>query len=508
MRSKKAILNTSTSLTYQLVATICGLITPRLILVTFGSTYNGIISAATQFMSMVSILTLGIAGATRISLYKTLADNDTLGTSGIIKANQRYMHKVGLFILLYAVILMIVYPFISNSDLPKMEVSVLMGIVAIGTFAEYFFGTTYKTLLTADQSEYITSVVQILLTILNTIVVLILIHLNQTIFIVKLISVFVFALSPLILNIYVKKKYSLIKNCEPNTTALEQRNAVAFHSIANIIHNNTDLVILTIFTDAKLVSVYTVYNFVVGKIRAVLQSFTGGLEAAFGNMWVKKETDNINKNFRIYEFVIFSFISVVFSCVGVLILPFVEQYTENVTDIVYVRTDLAILITVTEAVFCIRQPYLTLVQATGHYEETKKGAIFEAAINIISSVILVNILGINGIIIGTLLANLIRTIQYIWFVSKKILNRGFKEIVLKILWALINILIITGISLPVISQIYFSGWFGWIIKAVIVLIIATVITAVSAILFYKKEFSFFLQILKRALKGKGKWAAK
>lgn len=505
MRSKKAVLNTSTSLIYQLVATICGLITPRLILVTFGSTYNGIISSATQFMSMVSVLTLGIAGSTRVALYKTLANGDTLATSRIIKANQKYMHKVGFFILLYSAFLMIIYPFISNSNLPSIEVSALMGIVAIGTFAEYFFGTTYKTLLTSDQSEYVTSTIQIILTILNTFIVSLLIFSNQNIFIVKLMSVFVFALSPVALNIYVKKKYSLTQNCEPDNSALNQRNAVAFHSIANIIHNNTDLVILTIFTDAKLVSVYTVYNFVIGKIRAVLQSFTGGLEAAFGNMWVKKEIENINKNFRLYEFMIFSFISVVFSCVGVLILPFVEMYTKGVTDIVYVRTDLAILITVTEAIFCIRQPYLTLVQATGNYKETKNGAIFEAAVNIVSSLILVNIMGINGIIIGTLLANLIRTTQYIVFVSKKILNRGYKEIICKILWTLLNITLIIAATLPIISQIQLVNWFSWIFMAIISLLLALTFTFVSALLFYKKELLYFIKIILNVLKnGKGK----
>ncbi len=499
MRSKKAILNTSTSLIYQVVATICGFITPRLILVTFGSTYNGIIASATQFMSMISILTLGIGGAVRVALYKTLADNDTLGTSRIVKATQKYMYKVGLSIVLYAIILMTVYPLISHNSLPHIEASALIGIVAIGTFAEYFFGVTYKTLLTADQSEYISSILQIIVTVLNTVVVATLIFSNQNIFIVKLFSVFVFALSPLFLNFYVNKKYSLIKNCEADNSALKQRKAVAFHSIANIVHNNTDLIILTIFTDAKLVSVYTVYNYAVGKIRAVLQSLTVGLEAAFGNMWVKKEIDNISKNFRIYEFVVFSFISIVFSCVGLLILPFVELFSKGVTDIVYVRTDLAVLITVTEAVYCIRDPYLTLVQATGHYKETKNGAIFEAVVNIVSSVILVNILGINGIIIGTLLANLIRTIQYIWFVSKRILYRGYKEIILKVIWTLLNLALIMTVSFPVISHNQVPGWIGWFLKAFIVLAIAFVITVISSAIFYRKELSSLIQIIKRAL---------
>ena len=46
-RTQKAFLNMSTSLVAQIVSIICGLITPRLILTNFGSTYNGVTASAT-----------------------------------------------------------------------------------------------------------------------------------------------------------------------------------------------------------------------------------------------------------------------------------------------------------------------------------------------------------------------------------------------------------------------------------------------------------------------------
>jgi len=93
MRSKKALKNLSVSMLYQIISIICGLITPRLILGAYGSTYNGVVNSAKQFLSMVTILNLGIAGATRVALYKTLADKDNLATSRIVKATQIYMRK-------------------------------------------------------------------------------------------------------------------------------------------------------------------------------------------------------------------------------------------------------------------------------------------------------------------------------------------------------------------------------------------------------------------------------
>lgn len=56
----------------------------------------------------------------------------------------------------------------------------------------------------------------------------------------------------------------LTNKCEPDNTGIEQRGAVAFLSIAKLIHQNVDLVLLTFFTDAKIISVYTVYYLVGG----------------------------------------------------------------------------------------------------------------------------------------------------------------------------------------------------------------------------------------------------
>ena len=115
-RTGKAFLNMTTSLVDQIVTIVCGLIAPRLILMAFGSTYNGVISSATQFLNMINILTLGITAATRVALYKPLANGDTMAVSSIVKATKNYMRKVAVGVIIYAALLCIIYPFVSNKS--------------------------------------------------------------------------------------------------------------------------------------------------------------------------------------------------------------------------------------------------------------------------------------------------------------------------------------------------------------------------------------------------------
>ena len=497
MRTKKAIKNAVISILYQIIAVVCGLITPRLILAAFGSTYNGVISSANQFLEMISFLTLGIAGATRVALYKPIADNDILAISRIIKSNKNYMRKVGLAVIAYTIVLSFVYPFISHNDLSNVESGILIAIVGIGVFAQYFFGATNQTLLSADQSVYVYYIIQSIALVINTLLSVALIKFGFSIFVVKLVSSIVFLISPICLNYVVKRKYKLVSNCEPDNKAIEQRGAVAFHSIANIIHQDTDLIVLTLFADAKLISVYTVYQLIAGKVRQILLMLTNGLEGAFGNMWAKGESEAFEENFRFFEYLIFALTSVIFCCVAVLIIPFIKLYTHGVTDVNYIRIGFAILTVITEVMYCVRHPYLIIVQATGNYEATKIGAMIEAIINISLSVVLVNFIGLNGVMFGTLVANTFRTIQYAFFISNNIIIGSIGKTVKRFIVFFISSIVIvclqlyTSHFLPVIDS-----WKIWILHGCVSFVIAILVTAlVSYVVFpnyIKKVYNIVL----------------
>lgn len=489
---------------YQIVSIICGLIAPRFILTHYGSTYNGVISSITQLLGVISILTLGIAGATRVAYYKTLSVGDKIGTSRIYKANQLYLRKVALGGIVYTLVLTVMYPVISHNDLDNKSIALLVLILGISTFAEYFFTLSNSTILTADQSGYISTIVNIVARILNTVLIVLLILNGYSIFIVYLASSIVFFLAPMIIDIIVKRKYEIDLKCEPDFTALEGRGAVAFHSIANIVHSNTDLVVLTLFTDAKVISIYTVYYLVVGKVKSLMSIFSNGMEGAFGDMWAKNQKETLKRSFTVYEYILYMFSVIVFSCVSILIVPFVNRYVNGVTDVNYLRLDFALLVTVTEALYCIRQPYLTLVQATGNYEATKMGALLEALINIIISVLLVWKIGLNGVVIGTLIANLIRTNQFAFFVSKQILDRNISEYLLNLLWAGTTGFIIYIIAGRITGIVQFSpSWIGWVYQALITFFVAVFIALCSSIICKRRVCMEALKLLQRMLKVKG-----
>ncbi len=482
---------------------VCGLILPRYMLFHFGSDYNGVISSVTQFLNFITIFQFGIAGSTRFALYKVLADKNTHGISGIINATEKYMRKIGYILLAYICILSFIYPLIASTSLPAFEVGLMVLIVGASSFSQYFFGITYQILLTADQRLYVYHIIATVATCFNTFIAVILMKAGQNVFIVKLGSAIIFALVPVILSIYVRKTYKIDKSVPPDKTGLKGRWDVMWHSIANIVHDNTDLTVLTIFADVKQVSVYTVYYLVINGLFKILSIFTNSLEAAFGNMFAKKESGTAYKNFELYEFFMCAFVSVVFSCALVLIVPFVKLYTKGVTDVNYVEPIFALIAVVAQMVMCIRQPYLTVVRAAGHYKQTRNGAIVEAVMNVVISVVLTHVWGIVGVAVGTLAANLFRTIQFAVYLKNNILNRPLKKALFMMVWTATNVLTIYLILQIVLGVIIIDSWFTWVLAGMLCGFTALVITVLSALICCRKKMISVLFLAKKLLiKGK------
>lgn len=478
---------------------------PRLFLVNFGSDYNGVINSVAQLLNFITVLQFGIAGSTRFALYKVLADNDVKGISGIVVATEKYMRKIGFVLLAYIGVLALIYPYFASTSISAFDSGMLVLIIGASTFSQYFFGITYQILLTADQKLYIYNFIAIIATVTNTLVAIILMKAGQNIFVVKLGSTIIYFLVPVILSFYVKKSYKIDKSVPQDKTAIKSRWDVMWHTIANIVHENTDLVVLTVLTSTKQVSVYTVYYLVINGIYKVLSIFTNSLEAAFGNMFARKEKDTAYKNLELYEFFMCSFVSVVFSCALVLIVPFVKLYTNQVTDVNYIEPAFAIVAVTAQMIMCLRQPYLTVVRAAGHYKQTKNGAFVEAFLNIIVSVVLTYFFGIVGVAVGTLVANLFRTLQFVIYLKKNIVERPVVKPLLMMLWTAINVVSMYFISTVVLRIINIDSWYDFVIAGISNFAIASFVTVLTSLLFCRNNLHMITAVAKKMLKKrKGK----
>lgn len=485
MRSKKAIINIISSLALQLVALVSGFIIPKLIITKFGSNVNGLVTSITQFLAYITLLESGFGPVVKATLYKPIADNDKKQIENILCSTERFFRVIAGIFVIYLIGLSIVYPFIVNTEFEFIYTMSLVLIISSSIFVEYYFGMTYKLYLQAEQKTYIISIVQIIGYVFNVIAVIVLVKLNCSIHIIKLVSGIIFVLRPIVQKIYVKKKYNInLKNANKEFKLKQKWDGLAQH-IAAVVHGNTDITLLTIFTPIEEVSVYSIYYMVIQGVKALVQSLTSGIDSAFGDMLAKNEKDQLNERFKIYEIFYHTINTILFTCTISLIIPFITIYTKNVSDVNYIRPEFALLITIAEFICMTRMPYISLVYAAGHFKQTKKGAWIEAIVNLIVSIVLIKKYGIIGVALGTLVAMIIRTIEFMYYSSKRILDR---KITFSFEWIVIigleTVLLIFIDSLIPNSNI--TNYKDWIILAVkIGLIHAILVLSINGIMFKK-----------------------
>ena len=267
MRRNKAKKNIITSLSLNIVTIICGLILPQLIIKTYGSATNGLINSITQFLSYIALLDSGFGLVVKALLYEPISKKDTNKIKKILLATKRFFNKIAIIFIIYIILLCLLFPMIIMNQFDRLYIISLIIVLSISTISEYLIGITYSLYIQANQENYIISLVQIITIIVNTLISVILIKMNCSIQMVKLIGMIIFAIRPFILKQYVKRKYKLRLNNEPeNNYNIKQKwDGLAQH-ISFVVHTNTDVAILTIFSTMKEVSVYSVYLLIINGI--------------------------------------------------------------------------------------------------------------------------------------------------------------------------------------------------------------------------------------------------
>ena len=476
-------MNIATSLTLQIVTFTSGLIIPNLILKQFGSDVNGLVNSLNQFLSFITLLEGGLGSVILATLYEPLIKKDHAKTAKILRSANKFFFQLGIIFLVYCVGVIFLYLQFVQTDFSAGYTGILGLILCGNLIVQYYCSITNRLLLEADQKGYIVYLIQIIVIVTVTIMTIVFIDTVQSIHMIKMIRMLVYLIQPICFYLYVKKHYTLPVSAAYDEQVLSQRWNGLVQNIAFFIHSNTDVIILTLFTDLKSVSVYSVYSMIVIGVRAVIITIKNGFVPVLGNCLALKDKKRLQYYFDIYEFIIFNVSTVVFGCTASLITSFVMIYTKGINDINYDQPVFALLITFAEFIYCIREPYISVDYADGKFKETRIGAFAEVAINLFVSLFLVIPYGLLGIAFGTLLAMVSRLFYHVLYNRNHVVYRSVKYFIKRLF-----IMAVCYIFFFIITRIIrykAMTYIDWFVYAGCMFSIYSIITLVCNLLFDK-----------------------
>lgn len=501
-RSRKiaTVQNISVAFLYQLVTIGFGFIIPRLFLTTYGPEIHGLTSAVTNIMSYVMLLYAGLNTASVYALYDPIGKNDYRRINEVLNAIKIYYINTGIAFTIAVLALSFILPLFIN-DIPSRTVFFMMLVMGLQSTMNSFLISTNRVLLQADQKLYISDLINIFTMIGRGIIQIILINLYFSPIIVQTIPAIILIATMLMQKIYISKHYPMLdSSVQPDNHSLSKRWSALIHQISGLVVNNTDVLILTVVTgNMILVSIYSVYQLVFTHLYSLMTTvFSQGSVASFGNLIATSNIESLRKNYNIYEFIFYNFISIIYSVTAILILPFVELYTRGTTGVNYVDPKLAILFVLIGIVNNLRVPGGTMINAGGYFRETQWRALLEACINLSVSLLLVRPLGLYGLLIGTVASFAYRTTDIIIFSNNQILKRTSKNTFLRSL-KVSFIIIISVFVFNNVFNIYVSNWIDWLLTALKVGVFSLILTIAFSFIFEMKLLKELSNLIKNLI---------
>lgn len=499
-RTENSIINSAMSIVTQVLTVVLNFAVKTVFIKMLNDEYLGVNGLFTNIITMLSLADLGIGIAIPYSLYKPLAKKDEHKINVLMNFYKKVYTIIGIAVLLIGLSLT---PFLGLiiKDIPKNvpHLSLIYILFVIHSASSYFF-VYKKFLIDSDQKGYITSRIIFTFSTLLSII--------QIILLVTTKNYILFLLSSIILviiqNIYISSKanklYPFIKNKTDEKLEKEDMEGIKknvsslfIYKVGTVIMNGTDNIIISKFIGLIIVGFYSNYVLIINSITTVLNQIFNAITSSIGNLVVttnKKRSKEVYDNLNFANFWLYALFGV---CIIVLINPFINIWIGKKYVMGF---SIVFLLVLNFYVLGMQSVTNSFRNAYGLFWIAKYRPIIMVIINIVISVVLVQFIGIEGVLIGTLISRLLTTA---WLDPYIVHKYGFeispKSYYIDYLKYLVIFIAISIIFNYFVSMITINNIFILILIAILVVISVNVILV---LLFFKtSEFNYFYDKIKK-----------
>lgn len=414
MRTKYSIKNTIMQFMNNIITFIMLFISQMLFIKILGIEYNGLNGLFNNILTILNLFELGIGSSITYNLYKYIKENDKETIKSIMFFYKKSYSYIAILVFIVGLLFI---PFLNY--IVKVSVHINIYIIyilfLINTIFTYLIN--YKrNLLIASQKNYILDIVNIIYIIVLNIIQIIILYITKNYYIYLIIRIICTVLENIIINVITNKLYPYIleKNVKPLDKNIKDNiivrvKALIIHKTSAAVTNGTDNILISMFLGITTVGIYINYDYIISAVKKLFSNVISILIPSIGDLLIENDK---KKNYQTYKKIIFLnfwIVVVTSTCLLLLIEPFIKMWIGNKYII---NKSVLIVLILNYFQSMMRTTYGAFKDAAGIWVEDKYIPLLQLSINLVSSIILVKIIGLPGIFIGTVLSSLV-----LWFYS-------------------------------------------------------------------------------------------
>lgn len=400
---------------YQITVIILPFITRTIMIYTWGSEYLGLNSLFTSILSVLNVAELGIGNAVVYAMYKPLALNDNKTICALLGFYRKIYHIIGLVVVIGGLAILPFIRYLISGNIPDdVNVYILFLIYLLDTSGSYFLFSYQAAILKANQRNEIINKVSAGISIIKSVGQILVLLLCKNYY---LYALFV-PLASILVNIIVA---CVTRKIYPNYSCkgkIDQRlkteikkkvMALFVSKTTGIIYNSSDSIAISAFLGLITLTKYNNYYYILNAVSAVVSSIFSSITSTIGNSIVLESEEKNYKDYINLSFINSWIVGWCTVCLFCLYQSFMKIWIGE-----QLMFDEGIIIG-----FCLYfyvQQLKTVLNvyrdAAGLWREDMWRDCIANIFDIVANIILVQIIGVYGILISTIIAILF--ISYPW----------------------------------------------------------------------------------------------
>lgn len=472
----------------------------------FGVEYLGLNSLFTSILSVLSLAELGLGSAIVFSMYEPIANDDDETVCALLALYKKIYHIIGIIILVTGLILTPFITYLIDGDYPKeINIYAIFLIQIFNTVISYFLFAYKSALFAAYQRNDLQSKVLSLINILSCGLKILVLLTIKNYYVYVLILPAISIIGNISRAYIASKSFPSIKCYGVVSDELKKqvkKRVVGLLSfkLYSVIFYSVDTIVISRYLGLAQLGVYNNYYYIQNSIIAFLGVFTTSITAGIGNKMVTNSNEDNYKDLHHLLFMngwLTGWCAVSLLC---LYQPFItiwvgEQYLFPISTMV-----LMVIYFYLPRVSTLTYSYR---EAAGLWYEDRIRPLVAAIVNLAVNIILVKAIGINGVLISTLLCSIFINIPWgTHILFKHYFKRSEMEYFAKMALYIVGTCFVGIVTYMISGLVNLTGILGLSIK----LLICVVVPNVLFIIMYcrNKEFKFLKDLVYRVLKLKGR----
>ena len=410
MDKKKSIINVFVGIAFKIAILIVTILSRRFLIQIEGNEANGVIALFTSIISFLSITELGVGSAITFCMYKPIVEGDDKKVAALYNLFKKCYLVFAVIVLVVGLALTPLISFLAKDYTLDYNLYLLYIIQLVSTVVTYF-GMANISLINAYKNNYVTTTINSVFILLKLGLQILVLFLTKSLYFYLGIVIITEAIQVVFIFVYTRRKYYPILSLgyeridnETKTSVVKNVKALFLHKVGAIFVNTIDNVVISAILGVVILGYYSNYSTIAVSLTSVIVLVFHQLISVVGHAYQKSDPEKYHKYFKFFYLLNYFIASFSFICYFACITPFINFFFG---EGLLLSEAALFVITINFFIQYMEQAATLFKDSAGLFYNDRYKSIFEAILNLGLSIAFVYWIGVVGVIVGTIITNVL-----------------------------------------------------------------------------------------------------